>query len=171
MIDTMTSMLYTAFNMNTKPNDPNEIFWGKEYSWRMDSKVNGWLTLAVLISAFSEIIFGHQVSQWPLGWRVGLVLAEFLAIALWIRAMVRWVRGMDELHRRITTAVVLSAVSATFFFMMLWHRLDRVGLFNAVFGPPKKPGASWDICTVGHGFHLLIVFYGIAQFIVNRRYK
>lgn len=156
--------------MNPKPNLPNEIFWGKEYSWRMDQKVNGWLALAAVISAFSEIMFPHMVSQWPLSCRVGFVVAEFLAIGLWCRAMVLWIRGMDEMHRHITTSVMLSAVSATFFFMMLWHRLDRAGLFNALFGTPKKPG-GWDICTVGHGFLLLIIFFGIAQTIFNRRYK
>ena len=95
---------------------------------------------------------------------------EFLALALWAKAMVGWIRGMDEMHRRITTSVVLFAVSATSFFMLLWHRLDRAGLFNAAFSQPIK-GGSWDICTVCHGFLLLVLFYGVAQAIFNRRYK
>jgi hypothetical protein len=158
-------------NTNRKPNVPDEVYWGKEYSWRVDQKVNGWMVLSALISAFSEIMSPHLVSQWSLGCRVGLVAAEFLALALWVRALVCWTRGMDELQRRITISVFLTAVSATFFFMMLWHRLDRAGLFNALFGPPKKPGVGWDICTVGHGLLLLIIFYAIAQAIFNRRYK
>src|ERR1039457_3467529 len=166
----MTRMLYIGFVMNNKPNIPNEIYWGKEYSLRMDQKVNGWLIVATLISAFSEVMFPFVVEQWLLGWRVCIVLAEFIAIALWARALTRWIHGMDEMHRRITTSVILSAVSATFFFMMLWHRLDRAGLFNAILGEPKT-GGSWDICAVGHGFLLLVFFYGIAQTIVNRRYK
>lgn len=156
--------------MNNKPNLPSEIFWGRGYSWRMDAKVNGWLTVAALISAFSEIMFPWVVKAWPLEFRVGIVLAEFLAIALWARAMVGWIRGMDEMHRRITTSVMLFAVSATFFFMMLWHRLDRAGLFAVLFSKPK-PGGGWDICTVGHGFLLLILFYGIAQVRFHRRYQ
>ena len=167
----MTSILYIVIIMNSRPNIPNEIYWGKEYSLRMDQKVNGWLIVATIISAFADIMFPHVVRQWPLGWRVGIVLAEFIAIALWARALTHWIRGMDELHRRITTSAILSAVSGTFFFLMLWHRLDRAGLFNALFGPPKKPGVGWDICTVGHGFLLLIIFYAIAQAIFNRRYK
>ena len=166
----MTRMLYIGFVMNNKPNIPNEIYWGKEYSLRMDQKVNGWLIVATLISAFSEVMFPFVVKQLPLEIRVGIVLAEFAAIALWARALTRWIRGMDEMHSRITTSVILSAVSATFFFMMLWHRLDRAGLFNAVFGEPKT-GGGWDICTVGHGFLLLVLFYGVAQTIFNRRNK
>lgn len=155
--------------MNTKPNLPNEIFWGREYSWRMDRKVNGWLCAAAVISSLADILFSSVVGQWPLAARAAIVLAEFLALALWTRSMTQWIRGMDELHRRITTSVMLFATGATFFFMLLWHGLNRVGLFDALFGQPK-PGGGWDIGTVCHGFLLLVFFYGIAQKIFNRRY-
>lgn len=152
-------MLYTSFVMNTKPNVPGEIFMGeKEYSWRSDWNVNGWLFVATIISALADIMYPQVVRQWLLGWRVGIVLAEFFAIALWARSLTRWIRGMDELHRRITVSAVLFSVSATFFFLMLWHRLDAAGLFNTAFDVPKG-GGSWDICTVGHGFLLLTLFY------------
>ena len=156
--------------MNTKPNLPNEIFWGKEYSWRIDRKVNGWLCVATVISSLADIIFAHTVKQWPLEARVGIVLAEFLALALWARSMTRWICGMDELHRRLMTSVVLSAVSATFFFMLLWHGLNRVGLFDVIFGKPRN-GSGWDIGIVCIGFLLFVLFYGIAQAVFNRRYK
>lgn len=167
----MTSMLYTAFIMNTKPNVPAEIFMGeKEYSWRKDWSVNGWLFVAAIISAFCDVMFPQMTRQWPLEVRVGIVCAEFAAIALWVRSLTLWIRGMDEMHRRITTMSVLFAVSATFFFAMLWHCLDRAGLFNAIL-PKPKAGGGWDICTVGHEFLLLTLFYFIGQTIFNRRYK
>lgn len=157
--------------MSNEPNLPNEInFADKEYSWRVDQKVNGCLLLAVIISALCDIMFPQVVRHWPTGVRVGIVVVEFLAIALWARAMVRWIRGMDELHRSITTSVVLFATGATFFFMMFWHRLDAAGFFNA-FLPKPKAGGSWDICTVGHGFLLLVLFYALGQRIFNRRFK
>jgi hypothetical protein len=157
--------------MNNQPNVPGEIFMGqKEYSWRADWMVNGWLFVATLISAFCDVMFPYITRQWPLELRVGMVLAQFVAIALWTRALTRWIRGMDELHRRITTSAVLFSLGATFFFLMLWHRLDAAGLFNGMFGAPK-PGGSWDICTVGHGFLLLTLFYFAGFSIFNRRYK
>jgi hypothetical protein len=174
MLDNMTSMLYSHSNMNsnTKPNVPGEIFMGeKEYSWRKDWNVNGWLFVATLISSFSDIIFHHAVKQWPLSWQVAVVLAQFLAIALWARGLTRWVRGMDELHRRIFTSAILFAVSATFFVAMLWHRLDTAGLFQFLFTSSKHPNASWDICTVSHLFLLLTLFYFSGFSIFNRRYK
>jgi hypothetical protein len=136
----MTRMLYTACIMNNKPNIPGEIFLGeKEYSWRADWKVNGWLFVATLISCFSDIIFHHAVWQWPLGYRVCIVLAQFLAILLWARSLTRWIRGMDELHRRITTSAVLFAISATFLspcFGIVWTR--RV-CSNFFFRPANTP--------------------------------
>jgi hypothetical protein len=158
-------------SMNQRPNVPDEIFLGREeYSWRNDWRVNGWLFVATIISAFSDIMFPHLARGWPLGGRVGLVLAQFLAIILWARSLTRWIRGMDELHRRISGTAVLFSISATFFFLMLWHRLDRAGLFDAIF-PAPKTGGSWDICTVGHGFLLLTLFYFAGYSVCNRRFK
>lgn len=142
----------------------------KEYSWRADWRVNGWLFVGTLISAFADLIFPHLVRQWPLGARAGIVLAEFFAVGLWTRSLTRWIRGLDEMHRRITMSAVLFSISATFFFLMLWHRLDAAGLFDAAFGKPNG-GGSWDICTVGHGFLLLTLFYFAGFSIFNRRYK
>lgn len=167
----MTSMLYTTCIMNSKPNVPGEIFLGeKEYSWGMDWRVNGWLFVATMISGFADIIFHHATSQLPLTARAGIQVAEFFALALWARGLARWIGGMDEMHRRITVSAVLFAASATLFILMLWHRLDAVGFFNAMFGMPKA-GSSWDICTVCHGFLLMTLFYFAGHTVFNRRYR
>src|SRR5688500_2833411 len=121
----MTSTLYTP-TMNNKSNLPDEIWLGKtEYSMRTDWKVNGWLFAATIISCASDIMFPHQVRQWHIGVRALVALIPFLIVPLWVRSLARWIRGMDELHRRITLAAVLFTVSATFFVVMLWHRLDK----------------------------------------------
>lgn len=164
-------MLYTRFVMNTKPNVPDEIRSGSDdYTWHRDWQVNGWLFVAALISFFADVMFSYLVKQWPLGWRISVVVAEFLAIALWARSLVRWIGGMDEMHRRITVSAVLFYVGATFFMLLLWHRLESAGLFDAIFSKPK-PGGSWDICTIGHGYFLLTLFYFVSYSVFNRRYK
>jgi len=165
-------MLYTAAIMVNKLNVPDEIVLGhKEYSWRIDWKVNGWLFAATLVSAFSDILFSHLVKEWPLGYRVALVQVQFFALLLWVRSLTRWIRGMDELHRQITMGAVLFATSATFFVVMLWHRLNAAGLFKAVFPTGSHPHASWDIGTLSHIFLLLTSFYFLGYFVFNRRYK
>ena len=96
-------MLYTDSRMNNKLSVPNEIALGqKEYSWRRDLQVNGWLFVATIISAATDIMFPHVVREWSLAWRAVIALAPFLAISLWVRSLTRWIRSMDELHRRIT---------------------------------------------------------------------
>jgi hypothetical protein len=157
--------------MKTKLNSPDEIMLGQtDYSWRSDWKVNGWLMAATLISGFSDIVFAHAVKQWPLGFRIGIVLVQFGAVALWVRSLKHWISGMDEMQRRITTSAVLFATGLTFFFVMLWHRLEVAGLFDAIFYKPKA-GGSWDICTLGHSFLLLTLFYIVGYSTFNRRYK
>jgi hypothetical protein len=155
--------------MNSKPNIPDEIFLGgsKQYSWRTDLRVNGWMLLAVLMSGASDFFFTHQVRQLDVTLRTLIALTPFLAIALWTRCLTQWIRGMDELHCRITLAAVLFSVSATFFFVMLWHRLEVAGFFEAIC-PGRK---SWDIGTVGHVFLLLTLFYILGHTLFNRRYQ
>jgi hypothetical protein len=155
--------------MNSKPNIPDEIFLGgsKLYSWRTDLRVNGWLMAAMLMSAASEFIFAQQVRQLDITLRMLIAVAPFLVLLLWMRNLVQWIQGMDEFHRRITLAAVLFAVSATFFFVLLWHRLEMAGFFEAIC-PGRK---SWDIVTLGHVFLLMTLFYILGHTIFNRRYK
>ncbi len=152
-----------------KPNIPDEIFLGgsKQYSWRTDCRVNGWLMVAVLMSGASDFFFAQQVRQLDVAWRTVIALAPFLVLPLWMRNLAQWIRGMDELHRRITLAAVLFTVSATFFFVLLWHRLEAAGFFEAIC-PGRK---SWDIGTVGHEVLLLTFFYILGHTIFNRRFK
>jgi len=153
--------------MNNKLSFPDEIAFGrKEYSWRRDWQVNGWLIFATIISALADIMFPHIVSKWPAHWQAIVVLVQFLAISLWARSLVRWIRGMDELQRRITVSAVLFAVSATFFLIMLWHRLNAAGLFQALFGP-----GHWNIGTVCHAYLLLTIFYFSSHTFFTRRYQ
>lgn len=167
----MTRMLYTGFVMNNKQNIPDElIMFDKQFSWRTAWNVGRWWFLAFITSTVCDIIFPQVVKQWPLGWRVTIVFAEFLAILLFVFDAARWIRGMDELQRRITLAAFFFAVSATFFYFLLWLRLVREGFFNAVFGPPFLNG-TWAISTVAHACMLLGGFYGLGFLIFKRRYK
>jgi hypothetical protein len=158
--------------MNSKPNVPAEIFLGnQEYSWRIDWTVNGWLFAATIISGLSDIMFPQVVNAWPLPWKVMIVLAQFLAISLWAGRLAGWIRGMDEMHRRITMAAVLFAIGGTFFVIMLWHRLESAGLFHALSSSVDPSRGSWDIATVSHAFLLLTLFYFLGHRIFNRRYQ
>jgi hypothetical protein len=103
--------------------------------------------------------------------RTFIAVMPFLALVLWMRSLAGWIRGMDELHRRITVAATLASVSATFFFVVLWHRLERAGFFRAIFPPGRTSEATWDISTVGHIFLLMTLFYFAGYRFFNRRYQ
>ena len=164
-------MLYTTSIMNEKLNTPQEVMPGKSYSFWADMKVNGWVIVAALIWGASDILFPHALKQWPAGWRAIVALVPFLAILLWVRDLARWIRGMDELHQRITLAAILFATSATLFFVVLWHRLVQSGFFQAFFPTFKNPDTSWDFCTFGHSVLLLALFYFLGHSMLNRRYQ
>jgi hypothetical protein len=151
-----------------KLNLPDEIWPGREgYSLWKDLQVNGWLMVAALVSGATDIVFRSAVRAWPVGWQVVIALVPFVAILLWARSLLGWVRGMDELHQRITLSTVLFSTGASFFVVMLWNRLVSAGVFGML---AAKEGASWDIGTVAHVFLLLLFFYILGSRIFNRRY-
>lgn len=155
-----------------KPNDPNEIWLGEsEYSMWTDWKVNGWLFAATIFSGAFDIVFQHNVRQWDVALRALVAVLPFIAVFLWMRALSRWIRGMDELHRRIVMEAVLFTTSATFFLVMLWHRLDKAGVFEAIFPGGRNAEASWDIGTIAHVFLLMTFFYFLGFRISSRRYE
>ena len=160
--------------MNNKPNLPDEldlIGGKKDYSLRTDWKVNGWLYAAVIISGASDVFFLQQIREWPMALRTMVVLAPFLALLVWMRSFARWIRGMDELHRRITLAACFFATAATLFVVTAWHRLDREGIFQALFRMELKPGGGWDIGGVWLILGLMTGFYILGGKIFNRRYE
>jgi len=71
-------------------------------------------------------MFRRQVNERHIALRIVVALAPFLAILLWVRNWFRWIRGLNELHRRITVAATFFATSASFILVMIWHRLGRV---------------------------------------------
>jgi uncharacterized protein YacL len=159
-------MLYTASIMNNKPNIPDEIdFRKKDYSFRADMKVNGWMFVALIISVGSDVLFSDEIKTWQLVWRVIIAIAPFLAILVWVRDLTRWVRGMDELHRRITLTTIVFAVSTTLFVVALWHLLAKAGIWQTFFRNFFDPNSVWVILS------LMMAFYFHGYRIFNSRYK
>ena len=156
----MTRMLYTA-RMNTKPNIPEEIAPGKDYSFLADMKVNGWCWFAVLTSFVNEAFVLPHHRDWPVAMRAVIALVPLLASLLWVRSVAGWIRGMDELHRRITLAACLFAAIATLFVVTALHLLVVAGVFAVQFQVTAGFIIIW----------LVVCFYILGHSIFNRRYK
>ncbi len=155
--------------MNTKPNIPGEIVIAdQEFSLKKAWNVNAWLFAAALTSALSDVIYSAELRHWPVVGRLAVLIFEYAAVLLWVRRLVKWIRGMDEMHRQMTLATFLFSVTATLLFTLLWLRLEVGDFFEALFG-----------CRTGFGmgtlsFAILVhsIFYGVGHFLIfNRRYK
>src|SRR5213594_406506 len=110
--------------MNNKPNTPEEIGWGREYSWRAATKAGGgWMMLAFLTDLPGNYLIEHHM-DWPLVLRTVIALIPLLASLLYVRSTARWVRGMDELHRRIALEAFLFATVAYLFLAAAWFLLN-----------------------------------------------
>src|SRR5689334_21969212 len=90
--------------MMTKPNVPEEIGRVSLRLWREPLKAGaGWMMLSYLTDVpGAYLIELHK--GWPLALRIIIALLPFAASLLYVRGIVRWIRGMDELHRQITVA-------------------------------------------------------------------
>src|SRR5688572_1068593 len=118
--------------MNNKPNVPGEIGLGKEYSWRASLKAGGgWMMLAFLTDLPGLRLIEHH-NDWPLALRAIIALLPLIATSLYVRNIARWVRGMDELHRRIALEAFLFATVTYLFLTAAWFLLNQAGVWDAI---------------------------------------
>ena len=163
-------MLYTGFVMNSKPNIPEEVIPGRNYSFWADLKVNGWMLVAMLSTGAGDLWL-HQYKDVPFSLRLAITLFPLPAGLLWARDVVRWMRSMDELHRRITLEACLFATGSTLFVITAWERFRQAGILESVFQPSRlhfeQINFAENVLTLG----LVYFFYFLGHAILNRRYK
>jgi len=161
-------MLYTG-GMNAKPNLPEEIMFGPSYSLRANLKANTWAFVAMLLSWA-----GDQLLSLPRDWNVAqramIALVPLLISLLWVRSFIRWVRGMDEMHRRLSVEACLFATAVTLFVVSTWHILDQAGVFQPGFLPARLHLGS-HFHTASFPISLVVAFYFLGYAIFSRRYK
>src|SRR5258705_12034561 len=96
--------------MNSKPTLPGEVEPGSgHYSFRTDMKVNGWSWAAVLTSFAGEVFLLPHHKDWPAALRTAVALVPLVASLFWVRRVMHWVAGLDELQRPITTSASIFA--------------------------------------------------------------
>ena len=151
-----------------RPNLPEELdllAGKKEYSFRTDLKVNGWGYVAMVLSFAGDVLLPRH-KDWHVILRAIIALAPIVPALLWGRIFARWIRGMDELHRRITLEVCLLATTATLFLFTALHPLDKAGVFQAL-----GWHAGLDLHTWWGTSWLMVCFYILGSKILNRRYR
>ena len=81
--------------------------------------------------------------DWSLALRIMIALIPLAAALLYVRGVVRWVRGMDELHRQITVAAFGFAAVTYLFLAAAWSQLvDRADTIQAC-----RWRSRWRACS------------------------
>jgi len=161
-------MLYTRV-MNAKLNVPEQILFGPTYSLRANLKANTWAFVAMILALVGDLWLARH-KEWGAAPRSVIMLIPMLVSLLWVRDFGRWMRGMDELHRRLTLEACLFGTGATLFVVTIWHLLDQAGFFEAYFMPGHLHlGAHFH--TASFPISLVLVFYFVGYVKLNRRYR
>jgi hypothetical protein len=154
--------------MKNKPNLPDEldpIFGFKDYSFRKDVQVNGWGYVAMALSFVGDVLLARH-HEWSAALRAIIALAPIIPTLLWGRVFARWIRGMDELHRRMAVEVCLFAATATLFFFAAFRPLVNAGIFQ-----PIEKTLGLDLQTWWGTSWFLVCFYILGSRILHRRFK
>jgi hypothetical protein len=160
--------------MNNKPNTPEVFGWGSRYSWRDSLKAGGgWMMLAFLTDVPGAYLIAHH-ADWPLVLRTLIALLPMVASFLYVRGIMRWIRGMDELHRQITTSAFAFAAIAYLFLGVAWSQLvDRAGIFEAAFQLTRLQMLErMPFSNCSFAISMTYILFGIGYtHIFNRRYE
>lgn len=153
--------------MNNKLNLPEEVL----YSWRGSLKAGGgWMMLTFLTDLPGNYLIEHH-KDWPLGLRIVVVLIPLMATSLYVRSIARWVRGMDELHRRVVLEGFLFSTVAYLGLAAAWFLLNQAGVWEAIAHVTSLhlERIPFSNCTLI--ICLTYILYGIGYSFLNRRYQ
>ena len=117
--------------------------------------------MAVLTSFVGEVLLLPHHKDWLTALRTVIALVPLVASLLWVRSVMQWMRGMDELQRRITTAASVFATVTTLFVIAASHLLVVAGVFPVRFQATAGFIIIW----------LVVCFYLLGRGIFNRRYQ
>ena len=113
----------------------------------------------------------EQHKDWPLALRVVIALIPLFVALLYVQSAARWVRGMDELHRRIALEAFLFATVAYLFLTAAWFLLNHAGVWNAIARTTGLHLERMPFSNCTFIICLTYVFFGAGYSILNRRYK
>ena len=156
----MTSMLYSDDMI--KSTFPEAVQPGRHYRFRDDLKLNAWAFVAVVLAIVSRSVL-KQYQDWGVPVRAMVALAPLAPSLMYVRSIGRWIRGMDELQRRIQLEACLFSTTATVFITTGLSLISGAGRL--------------DLSRVGQGlgwegtFTVIFIFYVLGNTIFNRRYR
>ncbi len=141
---------------------PEAVRPGGSYSFAREIKLNAWAFVAVAVAAFARWLLQHH-HEWSGPVQAAIALAPLVPSLFYVRSIARWMEGMDELQRRIQLEACLMASLATVFLTTGLSLLEGAGVLLSA---RLQHGLGWE-----GTFGVLVVFYLVANVLVNRRYR
>ena len=132
-----------------------------EYSLRADLRLNAWLGVAGVVYVAGLFLL-KQHSEWSPLTRGLVALTPLIPGLLYLRSGMRFVRGLDELQRRVQVEAFLFAALGTVIVGAAINTLNAHGVQLGQFSHGLSVGAT---------FTLLFVLWLIGSAIANCRYK
>lgn len=131
------------------------------YSWKKDLRLNAWFFVAAVFY-MANLILLKRHPEWSPMTKALFTLSPLIPGALYLRTCIRFIRGMDELQRRIQLEVWLVASLGALLVGAVINTLNEVGVAMGGF----KHGLS-----LGATFVLTFVLWAVGAPIANRRFK
>ena len=127
--------------------------------------------MLAFLSDLPGIYWIEHHKDWPLLFRTAIALLPLIATLLYVRSTARWVRGMDELHRRLALEAFLFATVTYLILTAAWFLLNQAGVWA---GLAQTTGLHLERLPVSNCTLILCltyVFFGVGYSIFNRRYQ
>ncbi|MBP6507523.1 MAG: hypothetical protein KA257_08150 [Opitutaceae bacterium] len=132
-----------------------------QYSLKKDLRLNAWFAVATGTYLVTIFLLRHH-PDWSVSLRVAVTLAPLIPGFLYVRSCLRFVKGMDELQRRIQLEAWLFAAMGTVLVGTVLSALSNNGVDLGSF----KHGLD-----MGRALALLFVLWLVGSGLANRRYK
>jgi hypothetical protein len=146
------------------PNNPDHLRPGSgSYSLMTDLKLNLWIVVAGALFIFgNELLRTHP--EWNAGMRIGLTLCPMVAVSLQARSYLKFIRGMDEMQRRLQLEAWLIAALSTLALGTGINILNAKGIELTTFMFPhglELPGAMLA----------MVLVWSVSSSLIHRRYE
>ena len=132
-----------------------------QYSLKADLRLNAWLAVAGVVWV-ADLELLKRYPEWSPLLRGLLALVPLIPGLLYMRSCMRFVRGLDELQRRIQLDALIFAAMGTV----------MVGMaVNTLIAHEVPLGFLRHGLGIGESFVLLFFLWLVGSAVANRRYK
>ncbi len=131
------------------------------YSLKKDLRLNAWFMVAAATCLVIDVLLKRHPEWSPLS-RALLTLTPLLPGVLYVRDCLRFIRGMDELQRRIQMEAWLFAALGSLIIGTIINTLNANGVH---WGAPEHGLSLWGT------FALTFALWLVGSAIANCRYK